>query len=276
MATLKRVGVLSYSLAVEEHSVRQFPPVSMARILLHSHRRLAAAREKYPDAAQLNCAPFTLTTEGAANRQSSRCILRQNEQVTGGATGPESRGAATGGPKRILVYGVTGSGKTTLARQIGEVTGLPWHSADDEIGWLPGWVERPRDEQRDLASRISSADEWVLDTAYGHWRDIILPRTELIVALDYPRLVSLARLLRRTARRVVTRELACNGNRESLLQALSSQSIVAWHFRSFARNRERIAAWQADPSAPPVVRLRSPRMTEEWLAALRDRQWVGS
>lgn len=168
------------------------------------------------------------------------------------------------------MYGVTGSGKTALARQIAGVTGLPWHSVDDEIGWLPDWVERPRAEQRDLMSRIVSSDEWVLDTAYGHWRDVVLPRVELILAMDYPRLVSLARLLRRTAWRVVTRELACNGNRESLRQALSSDSIIAFHFRSYPRKRDRITAWEADQSMPPVVRLRSPRETEEWLAALRE------
>src|SRR3954447_21857726 len=124
-------------------------------------------------------------------------------------------------PNRILVYGVTGSGKTTLARQIGEITGLPWHSMDDEIGWLPDWVERPRDQQREMASRLASSDRWVFDTAYGHWRDVVLARTDLVVALDYRRLVSLVRLLRRTARRAVTRELACNGNRESFRQAIS-------------------------------------------------------
>jgi adenylate kinase family enzyme len=168
------------------------------------------------------------------------------------------------------VYGGTGSGKTTLARQIAEITGIPCHSMDDEVGWLPDWVERPRDEQRALVSTIVSSDDWVIDTAYGHWRDLVLDRTELIVALDYPRLVSLARLARRTARRVVTREVACNGNTESLRLALSSESILAWHFRSFAHKRQRIAGWQADPSAPPVVRLRSPRSTEKWLAELRD------
>ena len=224
----------------------------------------------------LDCAAFTVTIEATARRQSSRCTLRQNEQVSGEAVRDEGRGATTGGPKRILVYGVTGSGKTNLARRISEVTGLPWHSVDDEIGWLPDWVERPREEQCDRASRIAASDEWVLDTAYGHWRDIVTSRTELIVALDYPRLVSLGRLLRRTATRTVTRELVCNGNRESLRQALSSHSILVWHFRSFSHKRERIAKWQAGPSAPPVVRLRSPRMTEEWLAALRDRPWVGS
>ncbi len=192
--------------------------------------------------------------------------MRQTEEVRAGA----DLNGAQGVPERILVYGVTGSGKTTLARLIGEASGLPWHSVDDEIGWLPGWVERPKGDQRELASRIASSEEWVLDTAYGHWRDAVVARAELIVALDYPRLVSLVRLLRRTTRRIVTRELVCNGNNESLRQALSSGSIVAWHFRSFSRKRERIDGWEADPQAPPVVRLRSPRMTEAWVAALRS------
>jgi adenylate kinase family enzyme len=181
-----------------------------------------------------------------------------------------------GRPRRILIYGVTGSGKTTLAKQIGEITGLPWHSADDEIGWLPNWSERPRDEQRELAVEIAASEKWVLDTAYSHWRDVILPRTELIVALDYRRPVSLARLLRRTARRIVTGELACNGNKESLRQAVSSDSIIAWHFRSFTRKRQQIATWQTDPTAPPIVRLRSPRLTGEWLSALRIRHGTRS
>lgn len=200
--------------------------------------------------------------------------MRHNEVVNGEAD--RHRGAQRGvdAPKRILLYGVTGSGKTALARRISEVTGLPWHSVDDEIGWLPDWVERPRDEQRELASRIAQSEEWILDTAYGHWRDVVLPRTELIVALDYPRRVSLTRLARRTARRVLTRELVCNGNHESLRLAVSSDSILAWHFRSFARKREQIAAWQADLSAPAVVRLRSPRMTDAWCAALLERSCV--
>lgn len=172
-------------------------------------------------------------------------------------------------PRRVLVYGVTGSGKTTLAREIGETMGLPWHSMDDEIGWLPGWVERPRSEQRELASRLAASDSWVFDTAYAHWRDVVTARAELIVALDYPRIVSLGRLLRRTARRVIAREAVCNGNRESLRLVLSSDSIIVWHFRSFASKREQIAAWEHDPSAPQVLRLSSPQQTDEWLASLR-------
>jgi adenylate kinase family enzyme len=170
---------------------------------------------------------------------------------------------------RVLIYGVTGAGKTTLACSLADRTGLPWHSVDD-LTWLPGWVVVPDDEQRRQITEICAGDRWILDTAYSKWLDVPLRRVEVIVALDYPRLVSLWQLVRRTVHRIITRELACNGNVESLRMAFSKESIVLWHFQSFARKRGRIRTWAADPKGPQVIRLRSPRDTRRWLAALPE------
>jgi adenylate kinase family enzyme len=174
---------------------------------------------------------------------------------------------ALGGARRVLVYGVTGSGKTTLAARISRITSLPWYSVDD-LTWEPGWVEVPPEEQRRRISEICRRPEWILDTAYGKWRDVPLARAELIVALDYPRWVSLQRLVRRTAVRCVNRTPICNGNTESLRIAVSRESIVRWHFRSFARKRERIRSWEAEEGGPTVLRLTTPRETEAWLQRL--------
>jgi adenylate kinase family enzyme len=171
------------------------------------------------------------------------------------------------GAQRILVYGVTGSGKTTLAARIAGRTGLPWHSMDDLL-WEPGWVEVPPDEQRRRVQAICAEDRWILDTAASRWIDIPLARVELIVALDYPRWLSLARLVRRTAARATDGRLVCNGNTETWRQALSSDSIVLWHFRSFRRKRARIRSWTTQAVGPTVVHLRWPRATRQWLAGL--------
>jgi adenylate kinase family enzyme len=170
-------------------------------------------------------------------------------------------------PDRIVVYGVTGSGKSTLAALIAERTGLPYHSADD-LSWQPGWVPVPDEEQRRRIAELCAGDRWVLDAAYGKWRDLVLARTELIVGLDYPRWLSLGRLLRRTLTRSVTRTKICNGNVESFRQMFSADSIIRWHFVSFAAKRARIRAWAAESPGPEIVRLTSPREARRWLATL--------
>ncbi|MGO4958021.1 adenylate kinase [Luteococcus sp. Sow4_B9] len=176
---------------------------------------------------------------------------------------------------RVLLYGVTGSGKSTAAEQLGPRLGLPVHLVDDEIGWLPGWQQRPIPEQRELAADRVSGENWILDSAYGHWRDLVLARTQVIVALDYPRWITLLRLVRRTARRVVTREPQCNGNVETLRQTFSKESIIAWYFRSFDNKRRRMRQYEADPEGPAVIRLTHPRQMRRLLLELDESATAG-
>ena len=53
------------------------------------------------------------------------------------------------------------------------------HLADEEFGWLPGWVQRPAPEMRALAAVAASEPEWVFDTAYGTFRDLVEPRADV-------------------------------------------------------------------------------------------------
>jgi adenylate kinase family enzyme len=179
--------------------------------------------------------------------------------------------AAPAAPSRVLFYGVTGSGKSSAARAYAAATGLPEFSADDDVGWLPGWQQRTVEEQRDLAAAIARQDRWVLDSAYGVWRDVVVPRAELIIGLDYPRWLSLARLLRRSLRRAVTREPVCNGNHETLARLFIQDSIIRWHFRSFTRKRQVMRSLRSDPAMPPVILFRRPRELDAWLAQLPAR-----
>jgi adenylate kinase family enzyme len=161
-----------------------------------------------------------------------------------------------------------------MARQLAEQTGLPWHSVDD-LTWEPGWVSVPADEQRRRIAAICAGERWILDTAYSSWLEVVFDRAQLIVALDYPRWRSLGRLVRRTLLRSLNHRPVCNGNTESFRQTFSRDSIIVWHFKSFARKRARMRAWAADASGPEVVRLTSPAVTRSWLASLcSEEPWL--
>lgn len=177
--------------------------------------------------------------------------------------------------RRILIYGATGSGKSTAAARVAAATGLPVHLVD-ELTWLPGWVPVETEVQRETFADVTAAEAWILDTAYGTWLDVALHRCELVVGLDYPRWLSLGRLVRRTVSRIIDRTSICNGNVESLRMALSRDSIIVWHFKSFARKRARMRAWAAAAHGPPVLLFRQPSELERWLWSLETATQQGS
>ena len=170
-------------------------------------------------------------------------------------------------PKRILIYGVCGSGKTTIARRLGELTGLPWHEAD-QLTWDPGWVMVPDDVQRERIAEICANDEWILDTAYAKWIEFPMSRVELIIGLDYSRSRTFWQLLRRTIARSIDKKLVCNGNVETLKGMLSRESILIWHSKSFARKRARMRNWHSSQTKFEVILFKNPKELDRWLMDL--------
>jgi adenylate kinase family enzyme len=173
------------------------------------------------------------------------------------------------GAHRILCFGATGSGKSTMAAALAEILALPLTLVDD-LCWGRGWVQTPIELQDARIVPVLESDAFVIDSVYRRHNVIALANVDVVVALDYPRLVSLARLVRRTTRRIRTRELVCNGNVETVGRALARDSILWWHFRSWRSKRGRMRAWHADAALPPVLLLRRPREAVALLEALRS------
>ena len=172
--------------------------------------------------------------------------------------------------RRILVYGVTGSGKSTAAKAIAARTRLPL-TLVDELTWQPGWVPVDEDEQRRRLAGVVAEERWVLDAGYGAWLDVVLPHVELVVGLDYPRWLSLQRVIRRTVLRAIDKKPICNGDTQSFRRMLTRDSIVRWHFRSFARKRGRMRCWEAAAEGPAVILFRRPRELRAWIDGLEER-----
>jgi len=146
------------------------------------------------------------------------------------------------------------------------------HVELDALLWDAGWVPTPAAIFRARADAALCGDAWVVDGNHPEVRDLIWQRADTIVWLDYRLTLIMWRLILRTFRRVATRELLWNGNRERGLNAhfFSRDSIFLWALRTHRLRRREYPPLLASPTFAHLraVRLPAPRATDVWLASL--------
>ncbi|MDN5631239.1 MULTISPECIES: AAA family ATPase [Kocuria] len=176
--------------------------------------------------------------------------------------------AAPHPPRRILVAGVSGVGKTTLCREIERRSGIP-HT---EIGALfhgPGWTPRP--EFAVDVSRLVAGSAWVTEWQYDAARPVLAERADTLLWLGFPFwTVTFPRVVRRTVRRSLSHQELWNGNTEGPLRTLLTdpEHIIRWAVATRHSYRERIAALEETAPHLRVVRLRHPWEARAWVSAV--------
>ena len=174
------------------------------------------------------------------------------------------------GCERIVIVGRTGSGKTTLARELAAALDVP-HVELDALYFGPDFSTVPLPLLRERTSAAIAGERWVTDGNKSAVRDLVWPRADTIVWLDYPLAVSLWRLGRRALWRasVIQAQASEPGTKKGLPQQfLSAAKGVLTALRSHRGQRREYPIMFAAPENQhlAVVRLRSPRATRHWLA----------
>ena len=98
--------------------------------------------------------------------------------------------------ERIIIIGCGGAGKSTLARQLGEKTGLPVVHLD-KLFWKPGWVEMERDAFDALLRRELAKDKWIMDGNFNRTMPERIARCDTIIYLDFNRVTCLLGVMKR-------------------------------------------------------------------------------
>ena len=98
--------------------------------------------------------------------------------------------------ERIIIIGCGGAGKSTLARQLGEITGLPVVHLD-KLFWKPGWVEEtPEAFDQKLAVELEKP-RWIMDGNFNRTMPQRIAKCDTIIYLDFSRIACLLGVIKR-------------------------------------------------------------------------------
>lgn len=170
--------------------------------------------------------------------------------------------------ERMVVVGVSGCGKTTTAARLAELYAIP-HVDLDALHWQANWKPTELGAFRQATTNAVVGPAWVVSGNYSKVRDLVWPRADTLVWLDYPLAIILWQLTSRTMKRIITREELWNGNRETFRGVfLSKDSLLLWALQSYPRHRREYPRLLASPEYAHlrVVHLHGRAETARWLA----------
>lgn len=168
-------------------------------------------------------------------------------------------------PRRVIVAGTSGSGKTHLAARIGVALQIP-HIEMDALHHGFGWNKRPTFEAD--VEQFARSPQWVTEWQYSSVRSLLAKQADLLVWLDLNRTRVMWQVTRRTLLRVARRETLWNGNVEPPLWTIfrDRNHIIRWAWRTHDETRNRVIALVAERPDLTVVRLRNRADVELWVA----------
>ncbi len=174
--------------------------------------------------------------------------------------------------KRLVVIGTTSSGKSTLAEKIAKRFDLHFIELD-ALHWEPNWQEAPLDVFRERIRAATQVERWIVAGNYSVVRDLVWTRAEAVIWLDYPFLLVLWQLTRRTFKRWWTQELLWGTNREPFwvhFKLWSQDSLFHWLFKTYWRRKRETPQLLSLPEHRhlKLIHFKHPREVEEWLEGL--------
>ncbi len=99
--------------------------------------------------------------------------------------------------KKIVVLGVSASGKTTFARKLGEKTGLPV-TYMDEVMWRPGWKYVGDEETTGHILTTSQGEAWIIEGYIDkNAQQALFEKADTLLYLDYSGWLSAWRYIKR-------------------------------------------------------------------------------
>ena len=166
--------------------------------------------------------------------------------------------------KRILIIGSGGAGKSTLARRLGDATGIEVIHLD-KLHWKPNWTSPPKDEWRETVKAQLKKESWIMDGNFGGTMEMRLIACDTVIYLDFPRTICFYRALKRALKYY---NKTCPDMGEGCNERLDLE-FLRWVWNFPKQDKQKIEEkLKRSAAGKTIIRLRSPRETEDFLRNL--------
>lgn len=165
--------------------------------------------------------------------------------------------------KRILVIGCPGSGKTRLAKLLGEKQDLPVVHLD-QLWWTGEWENVTREEFDRKLEKVLAGEQWIIDGNFSRTMPQRLQRCDTIIYLDYSRWQCLAGMTQRVLCNYGKHRPDMGGHCPERFDPEFIRFI--WNFNK--NNRNMIYTWIAQAKHAKTVVLKNRKEARDFLSAM--------
>lgn len=167
---------------------------------------------------------------------------------------------------KIRIIGISGSGKSYLARKIKEILKIS-HYDMDEFFWDNSGnnynVKRPKEERFDLLEQALKNDQWIIEGVYFEWGEQTFVQADKIILLKVPFKKCKRRIIKRFFRRKLKIE---KGRNESLK---SVRELISWAEEFYKTSMPKIET-MLENFKEKVVILQNEKEVESFLNSLQN------
>jgi adenylate kinase family enzyme len=170
--------------------------------------------------------------------------------------------------KRVAVFGNAGGGKSTLSRQLAEITGLPLYVLD-KLQFKEGGAAVPHDEFLEIHRDLLARETWIID-GYGDdttiWKR--LGAADTLIHVDLPLPIHYWRVTKRLIKGVFANPEGWPKDSPVWSSTISSYKVIPLCHRYVTPSYRRLVAEMA--ASKRVAHLKSPREVAAFVDEVRN------
>ncbi|MCR4327449.1 MAG: AAA family ATPase [Nanoarchaeota archaeon] len=98
--------------------------------------------------------------------------------------------------KKIFIFGLMGSGKTTLAKIISNYFKIPYYTTDNFVYIRNSEKRRSIEESKKIIKKISDKEKWIIEGAHNReWVKDTVKKADLVIFLNPSKIVMAKRII---------------------------------------------------------------------------------